>query len=176
MPQSVDFQALKRDIGIEQVCDWLGIPLKKAGDQLRGCCPLCGDDNPRAFVVTPAKDLWYAFCSGCQCGGDQLELVAKVRRIPIRDAALDVQKNFTPVTETMLLQPLDYLEAAHAAVQTLGFSEEIARALGVGYAPKGIMRGRVCIPLRTENGKLVAYCGINLAADPPLKLPSKFHV
>ncbi len=176
MPQSVDFQALKREVSIERVCAWLGIELKKSGDQLRGCCPLCGGDNPRSFVVTPAKDLWYAFCAGCQCGGDQLELVARVRKVAVRDAALEVQKHFATQPAVSTLDPLDYLEAAHAAVASLGFDEEIARALGIGFAPKGIMRGRVCIPLRKDDGTLVAYVGVNLAVDPPLKLPSRFHL
>lgn len=176
MPPSVDFQALKREIGIERVVEWLGIPLKKAGEQLRGCCPLCQGDNPRAFVVTPAKDLWYAFCRDCACGGDQLELVARLKGISVREAAIELQNAFASPVDTGALQPLDYLDPAHPSVITLGFPEEIAKALGIGYAAKGIMRGRVCIPLRTTDGRLVAYCGINLAQEPPLKLPSKFSL
>ena len=34
---------------------------------------------------------------------------------------------------------MDYLEAEHEAVQALGISAEVARTLGIGYAPKGTM-------------------------------------
>ena len=37
----VDFKALRQRIPIEQVIDMLGIHLKKAGNQLRGTCPIC---------------------------------------------------------------------------------------------------------------------------------------
>ena len=49
----VDFKALRQRIRIEQVCDLLGIPLKKTGAQLRGPCPICSHDSDRCFVVTP---------------------------------------------------------------------------------------------------------------------------
>ena len=176
MPQAIDFQTLKSEIGIERVIEWLGLPLKKSGEQLRGCCPLCQGDNPRAFVVTPAKDLWYAFCSDCACGGDQLELVAKLKSISVREAAIELHRAFSTPVETGALQPLDYLDPAHPSVLTLGFTADIAKALGIGYAGKGIMRGRVCIPLRTADGKLVAYAGFNPAQEPPFKLPSKFSL
>jgi hypothetical protein len=51
-----------------------------------------------------------------------------------------------------------------------------AKALAIGNAKKGIMLGRICIPLRDEDGKLVAYCGYAATVDPPLKLPTKLHL
>jgi DNA primase len=36
----VDFKALRQRIPIEQVCDMLGIQLKKTGAQLRGSYPI----------------------------------------------------------------------------------------------------------------------------------------
>jgi hypothetical protein len=54
----VDFKALRQRVPIEQVCDLLGIRLKKTGDQLRGACAICGHVSDRCFVVTPAKGLY----------------------------------------------------------------------------------------------------------------------
>jgi len=53
---------------------------------------------------------------------------------------------------------------------------ETAEALGIGYARKGMMRGRVAIPIRKEDGTLVGYCGFSADADPFLKLPTNFAV
>jgi hypothetical protein len=43
--------------------------------------------------------------------------------------------------------PLDYLEADHITVEAFGLSQETAEALGIGYAPKGMMKGYVAIPI-----------------------------
>jgi DNA primase len=175
----VDFRHVKEHVQIEQVIPWLGLAVKKAGEQLRGRCPL-HDGGERALVITPSKGLWYCFAPECQAGGDVIELVAKVRGISQRDAAIALQKHFLSDPhapgEAKHLEPLDYLVAEHEMVQALGFPREIAEALGIGYAPKGIMRGRVAIPIRMLDGTLVAYAGVNTAMEPVLKLPSKFCI
>lgn len=84
--RSLDFKALCREVLIEHVCDWLGIPLKKTGDQLRGACPICSHDNARCFVVTPALNRYWCF-GDCQGGGDVIELVARVKQTSHRQAA-----------------------------------------------------------------------------------------
>lgn len=73
------------------------------------------------------------------------------------------------------LQPLTYLEAGHELVQALGVSPETAAAFGAGYAPKGIMRGRLAIPVRDPSGTLLAYCGRAFRQESPvLTFPSGF--
>src|ERR1019366_207860 len=67
-------------------------------------------------------------------------------------------------------QALDYLQNDHPAVEAVGFDQETAKALGIGYAPKGLMRGLVAVPVRLEDGTLAGYIGITEA-----KLPPKFH-
>ena len=68
------------------------------------------------------------------------------------------------------LKPLDYLQAEHEAVQTLGVSLETATHFGAGFAPKGIMRGRLAIPLHDSSGILLAYCGRALKGESPAML------
>lgn len=174
----VDFEDLKKRTTIEDVAQLLGLQLKKAGDQLRGPCPI-HPNGDRAFVITPSKGLFYCFEPKCLKGGDLIELVAKVKRCSVKEAAQFLDQHYGEKERdepTEVLNPLEYLDPAHAAVLTLGFPEEVAKALGAGFAGKGIMRGRVAVPLRTPEGKLVGYMGISPALDPAFKLPSKWHL
>ena len=82
----LDFKVLCREIRIKDVCDWLGIDLKKSGTQLRGCCPICKHDSRRCFVVTPALDRYWCF-GHCHSGGDVIELVVRVKQVSHIDAA-----------------------------------------------------------------------------------------
>jgi hypothetical protein len=66
---------------------------------------------------------------------------------------------------------LDYLEADHITVEALGLSQETAEALGIGYAPKGMMKGYVAIPIRLPTGELTGYIGVTEA-----ELPKEFHL
>jgi hypothetical protein len=52
-------------------------------------------------------------------------------------------------------------------VKALGLTQEVAEALGVGHASKGLMRGFVAVPIRTKTGKLVGYMGVTQAKLPP---------
>jgi GAF domain-containing protein len=52
-------------------------------------------------------------------------------------------------------------------VQGLGLNTATASQLGIGYAPKGLMRGTVAVPIRLPDGKLVGYIGVTDAKLPP---------
>jgi DNA primase len=190
----VDFAELKAKVSITDVLGMLDVDLqrfKTHGDQLRGTCPIHDGDNPRGFVITPAKGLWFCF-SGCG-GGDIIALVAKMRQLATKDAADWIAQGGTvtrtvpatvtgnssgtvPQNEKGALKPLDYLLPEHEHVQALGVSPETAAAWQSGYAPKGIMRGRYAVPLRTKDGNLVAYVGIAVANEqsPHLHFPNGF--
>ena len=191
----VDFAELKAKVSITDALGMLGVDLqrfKSHGDQLRGCCPIHDGNNPRGFVVTPAKGLWYCF-AGCG-GGDIIKLVSKMRQLPAKEAAELIAERFgnpsvprnrtvppgrnrtVPQNEKGALKPLDYLQPEHEAVQALGVSPETAAAWESGYAPKGIMRGRYAVPLKTEDGNLLAYVGIAISEEqsPQLHFPNGF--
>ncbi len=84
----LDFKVLKRAVSIEQVLATKGLTehFKKRGDRLIGPCPIHGGDNPSAFVVSISKNLWHCF-SGCQAGGDVIELVRRIDRLSYRETA-----------------------------------------------------------------------------------------
>jgi hypothetical protein len=67
--------------------------------------------------------------------------------------------------------PLDYLEFDHVVVESLGIDASTAEALGIGYAPKGLMKGYVAVPVRLPTGELTGYIGITEG-----KVPKEFHL
>jgi DNA primase len=193
MSAFVDFKELKASVTIEQVLHMLGIQqLKRHGEQLRGRCPIHNGTGDRDFVVTPAKGLFYCF-GGCG-GGDMIKLVAKVKDCDQKEAAhliaghfrnCTVPRNSTvpgtvpstaPQNQKGQLKPLDYLQATHEAVQALGVSPETCLHFEAGYAGKGIMRGRLAIPIHQKDGTLLAYCGraVGTEQQPTLSFPNGF--
>jgi hypothetical protein len=162
----VDFAAIKERVRIEAAIPVLGLAMK-GSNQLRGPCPACKGD-PRALAINIDKNGWY--CHARSKGGDVISLVAHIRGTSQRDAAIFLQDHFggeqkPAETAQDALQPLDYLETDHEAIELLGLTVEACEALGAGFAPKGTMAGRVLIPLRTENGTLVGYLGIATRED-----------
>ncbi|MFZ2104554.1 MAG: CHC2 zinc finger domain-containing protein [Roseiarcus sp.] len=185
MPHAIDFTELKQRVTIERAADMLGIKTTRSGAQRRGTCPICKAGGDRAFVITPAKGLYYCFGT-CSKGGDAITMTANVRNCSLREAAefLDGKSGTSaapakgdssrydspqPKTESGL-RPLDYLQVAHEAVQGLRVSSETAAHFGAGFAPKGIMRGRFAIPVHDPAGTLLAYCGRAVKDESPLLL------
>lgn len=182
----MDFQDLKARFPIENAIPLLGLTMKQNGRQWRGACPRC-NGNDRSLTITQDKGY---YCFKDQKGGDVIALVAHVLNTGARDAAQKiadhigtvpqeptgskptvseaVKEKATP-TATTSLQPLAYLVYDHEQVRALGLDAETAQALGIGHAPKGLMRGRVVLPIYHKR-ELVGYAGIASGAD--VKLPT----
>jgi hypothetical protein len=129
MPHAIDFTELKQRISIERAAEMLGLKTTKSGGQRRGTCPICKAGGDRAFVLTPAKGLYYCFGT-CSMGGDAITMAANVRNCSLREAAEfldgkggggaaasakgDGSRNDSPQPNTEKgLRPLDYLQAGH---------------------------------------------------------------
>lgn len=71
------------------------------------------------------------------------------------------------------------LDPAHPFLVKQGFSRATLDTFGVGYCGKGIMRGRIAIPIHNAQGALVAYAGLAPEASVPeaerVKYPTGFH-
>lgn len=166
----LDFAKIKAEHPIERVAERLGIKLTRRGEQLRGPCP-SGEGDERALVITPAKGQWYSFSA--QKGGDAISLVGFVKGLSPKDSAAWIAGEAAEPEKSAKeepgdgFKPLDYLQPEHEAVIALGFEPEDAKRLGIGYAPRGMMRGTVAIPVRTETGKLAGYVGVTDAKLPP---------
>jgi DNA primase len=59
--------------------------------------------------------------------------------------------------------PLDFelqgLEYDHPYLRERGFTEETIKTFGLGYCKRGLMKGRVAIPLHDARGTLIGYAG-----------------
>ena len=177
-----DFKNIRDNVRIEEVAAWLGLqPAKKMfSEQLRVECPVNGGGK-RALVITPSKNRYFCFCPDCNEGGDAIQLTAKVRQIPARDAALALQAQFLNHTYRNDFAPQEKLAKVeeklifeHEAVQALGLTPDQARLLGIGFMKGGTMPGRILVPIRTRDGVTTGYIGLAPGSD--VKLPKTFHV
>jgi len=173
MSSYIDFEKVKNDYPIEDVAKLLGLVLTENNNQLRGPCS-SGEGDKRSLVITPSKGVFFSFAK--QTGGDVIKLVEFVKDLPTKEAAQWIVGQTVPTVPAVEnpeaksrggFKPLDYLVADHPAVEALGFEPEIAEKLNIGYAPRGILKGTVAIPVRLEDGTLAGYVGITDAVLPP---------
>jgi DNA primase len=88
IPAHLRFSRLRRLVPIEQVLAQRGLlaRMRRQTHTLTGPCPVHRGDNPRAFVVSHSKNLWRCF-TGCDAGGDVVELVRRLDRCSYRQVA-----------------------------------------------------------------------------------------
>ena len=170
----LDFDAIKADHPIGDVAERLGLNLKRSGKQMRGKCPVCEASSDRNLVITPEKGVYYCFSDGK--GGDVIALEGHVMGLGVKDAAAWIagdtcHKDKTDPKERRGdergFKPLDYLDPEHEAVLAVGFEPDDALALGIGYAPRGVLRGTVAVPVRNDDGTIAGYIGITEAKTAP---------
>jgi DNA primase len=171
--------------------------LRQRGDRVEGRCPIHRGQGENAFHADLRNHGFH--CFSCHAAGSVLDLVAKVERCSIRQAALHLQEWFdiertafcpagaTPTPDRQLskekvkepvplrfsLRPIDH---GHWYLKQRGIHVDTAAHFGAGYyAGPGLMRGRVVIPIHNERSQLVAYAGRSIdGADPKYKLPAGF--
>lgn len=59
------------------------------------------------------------------------------------------------------------LEGDHPYFRKRGIDEELRKNFGLGYCNRGLMKGRIAIPIHNEKGELVAYAGRWPGDKPP---------
>lgn len=87
----IDYRALRNQIPMARVLDLIGYhPTSQRGHQLRGACPFHAPEHPipRCFSVELTRGLFRCFDCGVQ--GNQLDLWARLRRLPLHKAAQDL--------------------------------------------------------------------------------------
>jgi transposase len=93
----LDFVHLKRQLPIATVLDHLGLTprLRGPGAQRRCACPIHrGDGRGRTFSVHLEQNAFQCFDAKCAAKGDVIDLWACVKKMPLRDAALDLVRTF----------------------------------------------------------------------------------
>ena len=174
----------------------IGARLKLHGSQLRGPCPICKGGGDRAFVITPSKGLFYCF-GQCKQGGDMIAMIALAKECSLKQAAQEIAARFAiaedgadnskkAVAETVPhsspqpppkegFRPLEYLLPSHEALEGIRVEPNTLKEWKAGYAPKGILRGRLALPIYNRAGVLVAYTGRTVKDESPLLIfPSGF--
>jgi DNA primase len=87
----IDYRALRAQVSMQRVLELIGYrATSRHGHQLRGACPLQTPEcpNPRCFSVALNKGVFRCFTCGAQ--GNQLDLWARLRRLPLHEAAIDL--------------------------------------------------------------------------------------
>jgi DNA primase len=82
------------------------------------------------------------------CGDDQAASPA-----PVAASTLPV------VINPPLTFELKELDTAHAYLPSRGFTPETIARFGLGYCSRGLMKGRVVVPLKDSAGALIGYAG-----------------
>ena len=196
MANYVNFQEIKAKVTMEQVLQLLGVAhLRPHGAGLRGQCPVCKEGGDRVFVVTPAKNSFYCFSE--KKGGDIIELAARFYRIPHKDAAQRIARQFglangtadpEAAPETVRAQdesrPSGFdakayqasLDPAHAALKSSGIPEQTIRDFEGGYCSRGLHRGRLVLPVCDAAGTVLAFMGLALNGEQPdVQFPKGFE-
>ena len=74
---------------------------------------------------------------------------------------------------------LDKLDRDHPYLTERGLTAETIEEFGIGYCSKGMMEGRIAIPIQNEQGEVVAYAGRwpgePAENTPKYKLPKGFR-
>jgi DNA primase len=104
---------------------------------------------------------------------------------PTTSTAAELPPAVPPTPEPVVNAPLKfafkYLDQDHAYLKERGLTKEAIDYFGVGYhGGKGIMKGRIVIPIMNSQGELVAYAGRWPGSELPdgegkYKLPLGFH-
>jgi DNA primase len=87
----IDYRALRSQIPMERVLELVAYhPTSRRGHQLRGPCPFHAPRSPylRCFSVELKKGLFRCFT--CRAQGNQLDLWARLRRLPLHKAAVEL--------------------------------------------------------------------------------------
>ena len=163
-----DFSEIKASHPIGEVAERLGIQMTKTGNTWRAKCPTCESSGDRNMAITPEKGVYYCWTEGK--GGDVIALVAHVKGLSVKEAAeylagppagQTAKEKTTKAEPSEGFKALDYLQHDHEAVVALGFEPDDAKRIGIGFAPRGMMKGLVTVPIRLADGRLVGYLGVS---------------
>ena len=178
----VSYSEVKATVSLESVLRHYGVDwLRRSGvNQSRGRCPIHQGQGREAFHVNRVRNLFH--CFACGAGGNVLDFVAAMEDCSIREAALLVRQlggadavavaprcpspsgQTQLVTKKREVNPLLSftlsVDGSHPYLTGRGVDRQVADHFGIGYfRGRGLMSGRIAIPIHDRRGRLVAYCG-----------------
>ena len=189
----IDFRAIKDQARFETVLAIYGLETRGHGTERMTWCPFHDDGSPSCSINLEKKVFQ---CFGCGEKGTILDFVAKMEQFGILESARLVAEwcsvsGEAPAPGRVAAahpgqptgnEPLGFellLDPRHPYLSQRGVSRGIISKFGLGSCDRGIMKGRVCIPIHDANGRLVAYAGRSpgLASspdEPRYRLPRGF--
>lgn len=185
----INFKELRKRLKFEDVLRNYGVEVKRKGEQHQGFCPLpnhSGSNNSPSFSANLERGIFH--CFGCGAKGNVLEFAALMAGVDpndgdaLRSVAVELQQKFcpqgastrsNPVAEAgnaesktapvKVNEPLNFdlknLDAGHPYISSRGFTRETAHHFGIGYCSRGILEGRLAIPLHDSESRLLGYAG-----------------
>lgn len=81
--ERLDLDDIRRSHPLPEVVGAV-VQLKRAGRELKGCCPLHDDRSP-SFTIYSGGDRWH--CFGCGAGGDVFDFLSQLHGVGLREAA-----------------------------------------------------------------------------------------
>ncbi len=177
----LDFDAVRDQAHFETVLQRYGLEAKGQGAERMIRCPFHDDRTPSCSVNLDRRVF---HCFACGAGGSILDFVARMESAPLVEAAylvaswsnVDAQPS-NPVgrkrkrlEDLPVNSPLDFtltLDPEHPYLAARGLSRATVDKFGLGFCHRGVMKGRICIPIHDEQGRLVAYAGRWPGSPPP---------
>jgi DNA primase len=195
----VNFAEIKSQVKLAAVLRSYGVDwLRRSGPpyQYRGRCPIHGGQGTEAFHAQLERGVFH--CFACGAGGNVLDFVAAMEGCSVRAAALRLQGSASQdgrpapvpargsrgrelVTKKRgVSPPLSFalnVDGRHPYLARRGLDPLTVDYFGVGYyGARGLMQGRIAIPIHDDQGRLVAYSGRALDQDGPrYRFPAGFQ-
>jgi len=176
----VDFKELKKRIGFAQLLEHYGLEMKGGGEQVRCACPLPEHQGGNATSFSAnVKTGWFQ-CFACkQKGTSIIDFVMMMEKCSLSCAGNLLEKWFagTATPDKKLIPTYSKKKVESVSVNPpLAFALKnlvsrhpyllgrvapaTVEAFGLGFfTGKGVMSGRVTIPIHNATGELVAYAG-----------------
>lgn len=91
--------------------------------------------------------------------------------------ALPAPEKVLPTRNPPLAFTLKTLDSHHEELAALGLGASALERFGAGYCTKGLLKGRLAIPVHNSSGELVAYAGLAVQANetPRYLFPPRFN-
>jgi DNA primase len=182
----IDFKELRAKLRFQDVLTHYNVKLTVNGDRAMGFCPLTahqGKGTSPSFSAHLGRGIWQ--CFGCKASGNVLDFAVRmeggnpddaqdVRRIALKlretftrdvPAQLELKDvaNDTPSRSVIVNPPLDFalqgLDPNHPYVRERGFTDVTIQHFGLGFCNRGLLKGRIAIPLHDTLARLIGYAG-----------------
>lgn len=186
MPQThqwVDFKELRKNLRFPDVLAYYNARLNVKGERATGYCPLPTHQGKRrspSFSVNFTRGIWQ--CFGCRAKGNVLDFCCRMEGFnpvephELRKTALKIkdvfligsaisssQRSAANHERVLVNPPIDFelktLDANHPYLRERGLTEMTISHFGLGFCNRGMLKGRIAIPLHDPQGRLVGYAG-----------------